>query len=743
MTIWSTEIKELEILYTSTKGRFPELEKELVQLIETKDANVVMLYSRRCLEIIITDLCECELKRPRKTEPLKGIIDKLHREEKVPSNIITSMDHLNSLSAFGTHPKDFDPEQVKPVLNNLAIVIKWYSKYKDTQNISHARAGHEKYESREPVDTREVTHRPKKRLIFLLAGFFLVVAIVVVGALYLFDVVGGGKQTRGPEKSIAIIPFKNDSPDEENVYFLNGIMEEILTNLQAIKDLRVISRTSVEQYRSTTKSIPEIAKELGVNYIVEGSGEKYGNTFNLNVQLIMAADKESHLWAKSYEQEIKEVKDIFSVKRQIAQAIANELKAVITPQEKDLILQIPTDNPLAYDYYLKGKQYRSDLKYNLAIEMYNKAIEQDPQFTLAYLERASLYSVIYFIKGRNYTGNWQNFDNLAKADLEKALILSPNSPEVKLEQANQLYRFDRDHDKALALLDEIKTQMPNNPGFFALRSNILQRKGKWEESLAERQKSILLDPFNSGSYNDLGDTYRLLRRYPEAMECFNKPELLGRNDLSNKKMKFLTILLWKGDVKEALKISDTTISYLSNVADLEYLNYYYYSKEYDKLIPIAVKYEDQWKYHPRALILAQIYFLKGNISFSRQYADSAIAELIPKVKEFPEDERYYSALGYAYAYKGEKKKAIENAQKAAKLKPLKLDAWQGQAMEMNLAKIYTLTGEYDLAMDKIEFLLTIPGDISIPFLKINPMYDKLRDLPRFQKILATEYKTNY
>src|SRR4030043_1310674 len=135
MTIWSAEIKELELLYTSIKGRFPELEKDLKHLIKTDDENVALLYSRRCLEIIVTDLCECELKRPRKTEPLKGIIDKLHREEKVPANIITSMDHLNSISTYGTHPKEFDPQQVKPVLINLAIIIKWYLKYKDDQTI--------------------------------------------------------------------------------------------------------------------------------------------------------------------------------------------------------------------------------------------------------------------------------------------------------------------------------------------------------------------------------------------------------------------------------------------------------------------------------------------------------------------------------------------------------------------------------------------------------------------------------
>src|SRR4030043_2337729 len=163
MTLWSTEIKELESLYTSLKGQFPDLEKELEQLTETKDANVILIYSRRCLEVIITDLCENELKRPRKTEPLKGIIDKLNKEEKVPSHIIVSMDHLNSLSTFGAHPKDFDPEQVKPVLNNLSIIIKWYLKYKDAQTISRAKQ-EEKKELlvNEPVKIEEIKPYPEE-----------------------------------------------------------------------------------------------------------------------------------------------------------------------------------------------------------------------------------------------------------------------------------------------------------------------------------------------------------------------------------------------------------------------------------------------------------------------------------------------------------------------------------------------------------------------------------------------------
>jgi TolB-like protein len=336
MIVWSSEIKELETLLTSIKDRFPELEKDLEHLIKTEDENVALLYSRRCLEIIVSDLCECELKRPRGTEPLKGIIDKLNHEKKVPSNIIASMEGLNTLSTFGTHPKDFDPEQVKPVLSNLAIVIKWYLKYKDTKIISREKSEEVKYEREEPKETRPDARKSKKKLIILFSGIVLLGVIIVI-LLFVFDIINGEKKTKELEKSIAVLPFINDSPDEENAYFINGIMDEILINLQTIKELRVISRTSVERYRGPDKpSIPQIARELGVNYIVEGSGQKYGNTISLRVQLLKAV-KESHLWAESYKQEINEVNDILSIQGQIAQSIATELETVITPQEENAI----------------------------------------------------------------------------------------------------------------------------------------------------------------------------------------------------------------------------------------------------------------------------------------------------------------------------------------------------------------------------------------------------------------------
>jgi TolB-like protein len=455
MSIWTAEIKEIVRIHESFKGQLPDLEKELEQLIRFDDPNVLMLYSRRCLEVIITDLCECELKRPRKTEPMKGIIDKLNKEEKVPSHIITSMHSLNSLSTYGAHPKDFDPEQVKPVLNNLAIVVKWYLKYK-VISIPDMQTEEEKAE---------------------IAGF--------------------GKQNADVtklEKSVAILPFKNDSPDEENIYFINGLMEEVLNNLQKVKDLRVISRTSVEQYRNQTKPIPEIAKELGVNYIVEGSGQKYGNSFRLRTQLIMAA-KESHLWGESYQKKITEVEDIFAIQSQIAEKIAQELKVAITPEEKQLIEKIPTEKLEAYDNYLKGQFYWRKLTakdMDISMKYFELAKEKDPEFALAYAGIADVWI------GRQQLGYTppEVSGPLAYEAAMKALELDNTRAEVHYTLALMytwgMFDWQAGEDSFKKAID-FKPAYPEAHIYYSHLLNILARP---EEARIHAELAIKQDPAN-------------------------------------------------------------------------------------------------------------------------------------------------------------------------------------------------------------------------------------------------------
>ncbi len=315
---------------------------------------MILLYSRRCLEVIITDLCECELKRPRKTEPLKGIIDKLHKEEKIPSHIITSMHGLNELSTYGAHPKDFDPEQVKPVLNNLAIIIKWYLKYKDIilTDIKAKPPDEIKHEIKNPEDVKKNLQIPGKRLTSIVLAVLLLI-VIVIAILFFTDVIGNRKQTKQIEKSIAVLPFKMLSDEPDKQYLADGMMEAITLHLSKIKDLRVMSRTSVEQYRETTKTIHAIGQELDVEYLLEGSFQKFGDNAKLIVQLINT-NEESHVWANEYNSKWS---DIFSLQSEVAQKIASELMVVLTPEEIEKMAEKPTENLEAYQAYLRGRYY--------------------------------------------------------------------------------------------------------------------------------------------------------------------------------------------------------------------------------------------------------------------------------------------------------------------------------------------------------------------------------------------------
>ncbi|MCX6328899.1 MAG: hypothetical protein NTZ85_05185 [Bacteroidia bacterium] len=581
----------------------------------------------------------------------------------------------------------------------------------------------------------------------IISGSLIIIALMVLGYLFIPKLFKSKEQL---EKSIAVLPFRNDSPNDTNTYFINGIMEKILNNLQMVNELRVISRTSVEQYRNTTKSIPEIARELGVKYIVEGSGQKYGNTFGVSVQLIKAV-KEDHMWGKSYEQEIRETRDIISVQSRIAQAIAEELKATITPKEKELIENIPTTNQLAYDFYLKGKDYWSKYESNLALDMYSKAIQEDPLFAAAYAQRAHTHFYFYWNKLRG----WQGHDSLGKEDLNKGLQLNPELPELKLVQAVAYYWLDRDYDKSLKILTELKAVVPNMADLYAYTSYILRRQGKMEESISELKKSIQLDPFNANYMDNLSLTYQLLHQYDNQIECSRQGLSLIPDYKSFNRFIFSAYLDKTGDLKVALKESGLkeenvlygAHSYETQEEEVNHYGVYYYTRQYNKLIEIINKdtliETNQTTYHPKTYELALIYYLNGNTSLCKIYADSAIIHLNGKIKEVPDDDRFYSTLGKCYAFTGNNKEAIACGQKAVDLKPIKLDAYQGAAKEQDLMEIYIFTGNYDLALDKIEYLLSIPSWLSIGDLLIDPIFDNLRKLPRFQKILTTEYKTNY
>lgn len=511
MSIWSAEIKELERLNASLAGHSPLLEKEMGLLLRTEDENVAMLYSRRCLEVIVTDLCESELKRPRKTEPLKGIIDKLNKEEKVPSYIITSMHGLNSLSTYGAHPKDFDPDQVKPALSNLAIIMKWYLNYKGIEVLT-----------KPSLAEQEVITEEGKQI----------------------------TDTTKLEKSIAVLPFINDSPDQENTYFINGVMEEILNNLQRIKDLRVISRTSAEQYRGQRKPISEIAQELGVNYIVEGSGQKYGNTFRLRAQLIMAS-KETHLWGESFQQKITEAEDLFNIQIKIAETIADELKAVITPEEKKLIEKVPTKSIESHDAYLRGMFYWKKLTQNdleTAMKYFELAKEKDPEYAPAYagisfvwgglvqmgvmspeeggpkimealtkaIELDSMNADVIYTQACMKT--WMLWDwEAGESAFKKTLELNPNHAEAHAYYSHFLNIMGKPEEAMAEIVTALKLD-PHNPLLISLYSIDLIFVRSYEEAIEAARDALRMEPVSPVAQSGLHDALHLTGRYEEAWE---------------------------------------------------------------------------------------------------------------------------------------------------------------------------------------------------------------------------------
>jgi TolB-like protein len=358
---------------------------------------------------------------------------------------------------------------------------------------------------------------------------FLIFTMVILGYFFILKLI---KSTGSIEKSIAVLPFRNDSPIDSNKYFIDGIMEEITTNLKTINDIRVISRTSVEQFRGSSKpTTPEIAKKLGVNYIVEGSAQKYGNKLLLRVQLIRAA-KESQLWAKSYEQEINKVNDLFRIQSQIAQAIAAELEAKITPHEKQLIEKTPTDNPEAYRLYTVGNFFMTQWEegnFRKAIDNYKQAIMLDSSFAQAYANLASAY---FELTMWDVPKPYPELIPQAKAYALKALEIDKNLGEPYFVLGSIKYIHELD---LIGAEQAFKKGMQLSPNFVWGRinyANFLTIMRRFEESIAISRQTVKINPLDPGAYNELAYALAHNGQDKEALDLYNK-SLELKPDLSN------------------------------------------------------------------------------------------------------------------------------------------------------------------------------------------------------------------
>jgi TolB-like protein len=399
MAIWTPEIKELEKLCESLKGQLPDLEKELGKLIKADDENMILLYSRRCLEVIITNLCESDLKRPRKTEPLQGIIDKLHREEKVPSHIIASMHGLNELSTYGAHPKDFDPKQVRTTLINLDTIIEWYFKYKGIdikgeEEVQFKGESLEEVKKEARIEEQEKPARsPKQKLLSVVS----ITAILVIAAILAYPKIFKTNtldklRSSGERISVAVMPFQNMTNDTTWNVWQDGIQNELITSLTNSEELKVRQTESINNliqskgltnYASITPSVASIiSQKLNATLFIYGSIKQVGTTIRVNAQLI---DTKSEEAIKSFQLDGTS-ENILHIIDSLSVMVNNYL--VISKLEKeespDFQHSISTNFPEAFKYFTYGNDaFFTKRDYPTAMEMYSQALAIDTNLTFA------------------------------------------------------------------------------------------------------------------------------------------------------------------------------------------------------------------------------------------------------------------------------------------------------------------------------------------------------------------------
>src|SRR5438094_1578006 len=551
-----------------------------------------------------------------------------------------------------------------------------------------------------------------------------------------------------PEKSIAVLPFENRSDDKQNAYFADGVQNEILTDLSKIADLRVISRTSVMQYKSgTERNLREIGRELGVAYVLEGSVQRSGNRVRVTAQLIDART-DTHQWAERYDRDLA---DVFAIQSEIAKAIADQLQAKLSPQEKARVEEIPTGNTEAYVFYLRANQIERNPDtlledYKAAEQLYMQAIELDPNFALAHARLASTRAEIF-----HFQEPLDRWKTKARAEAEAALRLQPNLAEGHFALGQCIYWMDQDYDKALEQFEIAYRLSPSNADTRRLIAAIERRQGKWQAALEAYEQVAKLDPQNPSTARELMYTNTSMRRWPEAARWVEQMRALAPTSLVAKIQSGYVNLQWKGDtrlLKSMLEEIPAGVDPDGSVTaarwDVAMLQRDYSAAK--KILETSSVNETSYSMAgltPKIFLEGCTYVAQGDNASAQKAFEQARPAFEAAVKEAPESAERHASLGWLYALMGRKNDAIAEGRRAVELKPESKDALDGSLMNGYLALIYARVGENDLAIPLIERLLTTPGavdsadySITVNDLKYRWEWDPLRNDPRFRQLIA-------
>jgi TolB-like protein/Tfp pilus assembly protein PilF len=550
-----------------------------------------------------------------------------------------------------------------------------------------------------------------------------------------------------PAKSIAVLPFENLSRDPDNAYFVDGIQDEILTRLAKISALKVISRTSTMRYASRPDNLREIAKQLGVANILEGSVQRAAGAIRVNVQLIKT-DSDSHLWAETYDRDIK---NVFSVESEIAQQVADALKATLLPAESARITNVPTKNPAAYDLFLKGQYFFNQLQTSAskdpvadgktAIEIYRHAVKADPRFALAYARLSYLESYLHWYGADNSTSVIDD----ARADAKQALGLEPDLPEAHLAMGYVHYWCFRDYAAALQEFAIAHASLPNDAEVLAAIGYVHRRQGLSERGIPELEQAMVLDPRNTLIPREIANSYTALRRYSEADAAYARSLAIFPGDIEAHEQRAAS-LMYSGDMAEAARILAAIPADTDPQGSVSLLRYKLAitTRQPDVALAALAHSPDwlmtRWEHSlvPLTLLRAQALALKGEAGPARDAflrSEQELQTLLDKPHEVADAQSY---LGLVYAGLGQKEAALKAAHAAVDLLPMTRDVIVGAFYLERLARVETQVGETDSAIKHIDQLLSSSGGetISLATLRIDPAWDPIRADPRFKVLLA-------
>jgi TolB-like protein/class 3 adenylate cyclase len=581
------------------------------------------------------------------------------------------------------------------------------------------------------------------------AGIALLVLAAVVGA-FIFVL---RKPTRSTftiaEKSIAVLPFENLSEEKANAFFADGVQDEILTNLARIADLKVISRTSVMQYKTgLQRNLREIGQQLGVAHLLEGSVQRAANRVRVNAQLIDART-DAHLWAQTYDRDLA---DVFAIQSEIAKAIADQLRARLLPNAKTAIEKAPTTDLAAFDLYTRAKtlllstSFGTTLEQNLrqAVELLNQAVQRDPAFFEAYCQLLYAHALLYSV-GYDHTAG-----RLASTEtaLQATARLRPDAGETHLARAQYLYFGPRDYAAALAELENARRSLPNDPGIFKLIGFILRRRGQQEEGLRNLEKALELDPRSYDIMQQIALSYENLRRYPEEAAILDRALTIIPNDVATECARAAVDLYWKGDTAPLHEVIDSILA--KNPGSISDAASSWFVCALAERDPSAAE---------RALVALDGGPCWGDdvIDLSRNFGEGLLARVMKDEakaraafsKARTEQEKIVQAqsdygpalcvLGLIDAALGRKEAALEEGRRAIKLLPVEKDSVNGSRMIQYFAVTAAWTGEKDLAFQQLELGVRAPFAsqlLSYGGLKLLPVWDPLRGDSRFEKIVA-------